>query len=152
FTSSQEAIGGRSISGVAKRSSNWRRTISGVWWILSCSSRKASSACDCRFEPLLAPRARELKLPLPVANFQKHRGVSEVELQGRHRDVAFAEHGYVAIGVRLGAVEAWFGLEVNAAARIDAAIEHLDVGRHVLRHHADATHRALLQAGNVDIE
>src|SRR5687767_14911730 len=44
------------------------------------------------------------------------------------------------------------GPKINAAARIDAAVELFRIGRGILRHHADPFDRPALGAGNVYVE
>ena len=55
-------------------------------------------------------------------------------------------------GCGSGQLKLGLGPEIDPAARVGAAVERLDVGRDVLRHGADAAHRAALQAGDVDVE
>src|SRR5262245_26324175 len=76
----------------------------------------------------------------------------QVEVQRRDRDVALAQRCLVGIGMRIGATEIWPAPEIDPPARIDAAIELLLIRRHVLRHHADALDRPLVETRNIDVE
>ena len=76
----------------------------------------------------------------------------QVELQRRDRDVALGQSRDIGVRVGIGTAEIGMAPEVHPAARIDAAVESFDVRGHVLRQHAHAPDRPLLETGDVDIE
>src|SRR5215469_2156656 len=76
----------------------------------------------------------------------------QIETEGSHRDISLGESGHVRIGMRVGTAEIGVRPEIDATARIDAAVVSFDVGGEVLRYGADAAERAALRTGDVDVE
>ena len=91
-------------------------------------------------------------MPLPRIHVLQLRFVSEVELKGSYGDVAIAQSRDVGVGMGFRAAQTRVGPEIDAPARIDAAVVFFQVGGEVLRRYADATNGALIETRYVDVE
>src|SRR5438552_3601084 len=76
----------------------------------------------------------------------------QVELQGRDRDVTFGEGADVGVWRHLGGGELRLAPEIDTPPRIDPAVKRFQVGSDILRDNPDATHRPLVEAGDIDVE
>src|SRR4051812_15154865 len=76
----------------------------------------------------------------------------QIKVQRRHRDKTLTQRSLIGVRMRFGTTEVGAAPEVNSATRIDPAIKFFLIWRDVLAHHTDALDRALVEAGNIDVE